>query len=141
METVVARGVAEPRLYVVLLTSFAATALLLAAVGIYGVVSYSVSRRRQEIAVRMALGARAADVVQLVVGQGMATVAIGAAAGLVGALALGTTLSGLLYGVQPTDPANLAWVVLLLGAVALLATYVPARRAVAVRPLEALRDE
>jgi putative ABC transport system permease protein len=141
MDEVVAQGMAEPRLYVVLLGSFAAVALVLAAVGIYGVVSYGVTRRHQEIAIRMALGARPADVVRLVVGQGMRTVALGAAAGLAGALALARTLSTLLYGIEPTDPLTLAGVAAALGMVALIATYVPARRAVAIRALGALRHE
>ena len=141
MEELVARGIAEPRLYVVLLVSFAAVALLLAAVGIYGVVSHGVSRRGQEIAIRLALGARSADVLRLVLGQGMATVALGLVAGLVGALALGSTLSSLLYGVEATDPITLGAVLVALGSVALVATYLPARRAVAVRALEVLRRE
>lgn len=141
MQAVVAGAMAEPRLYVVLLASFASVGLVLAAVGIYGVVSHGVARRRQEIAIRMALGARSGEVVGLVLGQGMTAVALGAAAGIALALALGSTLGSLLYGVRPTDPLTLACVLGLLGGVALLATYVPARRAVAVRPLEALRDE
>jgi putative ABC transport system permease protein len=141
MEDVVGRGLAEPRLYVVLLASFATAALGLAAVGIYGVVGYTVARRRQEIAIRVALGAGRADVLRLVVGQGMRAVALGAAAGLAGALLLGGTLSGLLYGVRPADPATLGSVVALLGAVALAATYLPARRATAIRAEEALRRE
>jgi putative ABC transport system permease protein len=141
MEELVARGMAEPRLYLILLVSFAAAALVLAAVGIYGVVSHTVSRRSQEIAIRMALGARSADVLRLVLGQGMATVALGLAAGLVAALALGTTLSSLLYGVQPADPVTLGCVVSVLGAVGLAATYLPARRAVAMRALQVLRHE
>jgi putative ABC transport system permease protein len=141
MEELVARGIAEPRLYVILLVSFATVALVLAAVGIYGVVSHGVSRRGQEIAIRLALGARPADVLRLVLGQGMATVALGLAAGLVGALALGSTLSSLLYGVEATDPITLGAVLLTLGSVALVATYLPARRAVAVRALAVLRHE
>jgi len=141
MEAVVSAGLAEPRLYLVLLAGFASLALLLAAVGIYGVVSYSVSQRRQELAIRMALGARPGDVLALVVGQGMGTVLLGSVLGLLGALALGKTLSSLLYGVQPSDPFTLACVALLLGGVALLATYVPARRAVDVQPLAALRED
>jgi putative ABC transport system permease protein len=141
MEELVAQGLAEPRLYLILLASFAAVALALAAVGIYGVVSHGVSRRRQELAIRMALGARSGELLRLVLRQGMATVSVGLGAGLVGALALGTTLRSLLYGVEPGDPLTLAAVVATLGAVALAATYVPARRAVALRALEELRHE
>jgi putative ABC transport system permease protein len=141
MEEVVGRGMAEPRLYVILLVSFAAVALVLAALGIYGVVSHSVSRRSQEIAIRLALGARSADVLRLVLRQGMFTVGVGLATGLVVALGLGSTLSSLLYGVQPGDPVTLGSVVLALGMVGLAATYLPARRAVAVRALEVLRHE
>jgi putative ABC transport system permease protein len=141
MESAMAQQLSEPRLYVVLLAGFASVALALAAIGIYGVVGYTVSQRRQEIAIRMALGARSADVVGLVLGDGMRTVALGAAFGLLGSLALGGALSSLLHGVRPSDPPTLAAVVLLLGGVALAATYVPTRRAVSVRPLQALRDE
>jgi predicted permease len=141
MEAIVSDGRAEPGLYVVLLGAFAAAALALAAVGIYGVVAYTVARRRQEIAIRVALGAGRASVLRLVVGQGMRAVALGTAAGLAGALLLGGALSGLLYGVRPADPATFASVVVLLGAVALAATYVPARRATAIRAEEALRHD
>ena len=141
MDELVARAMAEPRLYVILLASFATVALVLAALGIYGVVSHGVSRRSREIAIRMALGARAPDVLGLVLRQGMTTVGVGLAAGLAGALSIGTTLSSLLYGVRPTDPLTLASVVLALGAVGFAATYLPARRAVAVRALEVLRHD
>lgn len=141
MEELVMRAMAEPRLYVILLVSFACVALVLAVLGIYGVVSHGVSRRSQEIAIRMALGARAADVMRLVLRQGMATVGVGLGIGLTVALALGTTLSSLLYGVQPADPPTLIAVVLALAAVGLVATWLPARRAVAVRALDGLRHE
>jgi putative ABC transport system permease protein len=141
MADVMSDGRAEPRLYVVLLASFAAAALALAAVGIYGVVAYSVARRRQEIAIRVALGAGRGQVLRLVVGQGMRAVALGAAAGLAGAVLLGGSLQGLLYGVRPADPVTLACVVVLLGAVALAATAVPARRATAIRAEHALRHD
>jgi len=141
MEDVVSGGRAEPRLYVVLLASFATAALALAAVGIHGVLACTVARRRQEIAIRVALGAGRGDVLRLVVGQGMRAVALGTAAGLAGALLLGGSVQGLLYGVRPADPATLATVVALLGAVALAATWVPARRATAIRAEDALRHD
>jgi putative ABC transport system permease protein len=141
MADVVGRGLHEPRLYAVLLGSFATAALALAAVGIHGVVGYAVARRRQEIAIRVALGAGRADVLRLVVGQGMRAVALGAAAGLAGAVLLGGSLASLLYGVRPADPLTLASVGALLAAVALAATYVPARRAVAIRAEDALRHD
>jgi putative ABC transport system permease protein len=141
MDDLVGRAMAEPRLYVILLASFASVALVLAALGIYGVVSHSVSRRGHEIAIRMALGAGSPEVLRLVLRQGMLTVGLGLVAGLAGALVLGSTLSSLLYGVRPADPLTLAAVVLSLGAVGLAATWLPARRAVAVRALEVLRHE
>jgi putative ABC transport system permease protein len=141
MEDVVGAGRAEPRLYVVLLATFATAALALAAVGIYGVVAYTVARRRQEIAIRVALGAGRFDVLRLVVSQTMRAVALGTAGGLIGVLLVGGSLRGLLYGVRPTDPATLAAVVLVLGVVALLATCVPARRATAIRAEDALRHD
>ncbi|MGH9488754.1 MAG: ADOP family duplicated permease [Terriglobales bacterium] len=131
-----------PRRFQALLTSlFAAAALLLACLGIYGVVSWSVLRRRREIGVRMALGARSADVLRLLIAQGMKPVLVGLAAGLVAALALMRVLSSLLYGVQPNDPGDFAAASLILSAVALLACYLPARRAARADPLPALRDE
>jgi putative ABC transport system permease protein len=115
-------------------------ALLLAAVGIYGVMAYSVGRRAHEIGVRMALGARAAEVFAMVVGQGLRLSGWGAALGLVGALGLSRVLAGLLHGVSPTDPLTFAAVTLLLTAVAALACFLPARRAARVDPLVALRE-
>jgi predicted permease len=141
MNEVVAHATASPRFYLLLLASFAAAALALAAVGIYGVMSYSVARRRGEIGIRMALGARPADVLRLVMGEAVGVAAAGAAAGLVAALALTRLMSGLLYGVAATDPATFAAVCGVLGLVALLATYIPARRAVRTDPLTALRTE
>jgi putative ABC transport system permease protein len=141
MEEVVARSNVRPRFYLLLLGAFAAVAVLLAAVGIYGVVSYSVSRRANEIGIRMALGARPGDVLRLIVGQGMGVVLAGAAAGLVGALALTRLMSSLLYGVGASDPATYVAVCLLMTAVALAASYLPARRATRIDPLIALRYE
>jgi putative ABC transport system permease protein len=141
MDEVVAAATAAPRFHLLLLGAFAGLALLLAALGIYGVMSYTVSRRTNEIGIRMALGARPADVRWLIVGQGMAVVLAGAAAGLVGALALTRLMSSLLYGVGASDPATFLAVSLVLGAVALAASYLPARRATRIDPLAALRCE
>jgi predicted permease len=141
MEEVVARSTASPRFYLVLLGSFAAVALALAAIGIYGVMSYSVARRQNEIGIRMALGAKPADVLRLVMGEAAAVSAAGAVVGLATALALTRLMSGLLYGVAATDPVTFAGVCAVLALVALAATYIPARRAVRVDPLKALRAE
>jgi ABC-type antimicrobial peptide transport system permease subunit len=126
---------------VLLLGIAAGIALLLGTVGIYGVISYIVSRRTQEIGVRMALGAPAAVVLRSVVGQGMTLTGIGVVVGLAGAWGLSRALSTLLYGVSATDPLTFAGTALLLGLVALLATWLPARRAARVDPVEALRSE
>jgi predicted permease len=141
MEQIIADSLAERRFTMLLLIIFAATALLLAAVGIYGVMSYAVTRRSHEMGIRAALGASRGEIVGLVVRQGMRLAAIGMAGGLIAALALTRFLAGLLYGVRPADPATLAAVTLLLGAIALLACYIPARRAAAVDAVVALRCE
>jgi putative ABC transport system permease protein len=141
MEEAVADSTAQPRFYVLLLGTFAAVALCLAAVGIYGVMSYSVARRTHEIGVRMALGAKRSDVLKLVTGQAMILALGGAAAGLAGALPLTHVMASLLYGVRVADPVTFAVVSALLAAVAVLASYVPARRAAKVDPMVALRYE
>jgi putative ABC transport system permease protein len=141
MESVVETSNGRARFQTLLLGLFAAAAALLAAVGIYGVMSYAVLRQTREIGVRMALGANPADVLRQVVRQGMSVAAAGAGAGLAAALLLTRLMSGLLYGVAPTDPATYAGVAVLLLAIALCASYVPARRAARIDPMKALRAE
>jgi putative ABC transport system permease protein len=141
LEVVRAESMAREQLVLTLLGAFGVVALLLAAVGVYGVTSRAARRRVQEIGIRMALGARGADVVRMMLRRGLGVVGLGLAVGLAAALLATRALSSLLFGVEPTDPATLAAVVALLGAVALVACYVPARRASAADPLEALRRE
>ncbi len=141
MEEVLSASVASRRFNMLLLAAFAGLALLLASVGIYGVMSYSVSQYTHEIGIRMALGARAADVLQLIVGQGMGLVAIGLAIGAAGALALTGVMRSLLFGVSAADPLTFVSVSALLAAVAFAASYIPARRATRVDPMVALRYE
>ena len=141
MSEVVAREVAHPAFDALLMGIFAALALVLTSVGIYGVLSFQVARRTQEIGIRMALGARRANVLFMVVRQGALLAATGIAIGLAGALALSRFLSSLLYGVKPTDPLTFFAVSLILVAVALLASFIPARRATKVDPMVALRYE
>ena len=130
-----------PRVAATLLSVFGSVALVLAAVGIYGVMSYSVNLRSQEIGIRMALGAKRRDVLWMVLGQGMVTVAIGLAAGLTAAMGISRLLSGLLYGVGTADaPAFVSTAAVLLF-VALIANYVPARRATHVDPITVMRYE
>jgi putative ABC transport system permease protein len=140
-DELVAAETARSRFVAVLVGSFAAVALLLAAIGVYGVAGYAVAQRTQEIGTRMALGATPADVLRLVVGQGLWPVGVGLLAGALSALAFGRVLEGLLVGVRPQDPATLATTTALLGAIALLASYVPARRATRIDPVAALRAD
>ena len=141
LEEYLATAVAQPRFGALLLSIFAGVALLLTAVGLYGVISYGVEQRRHEIGVRMALGARARDVLGLVMRQGVALAAAGIGLGLVAAAALTRVMASFLFGVGATDPATFALIALLLGLVALAASYVPALRAARVDPLDALRDQ
>jgi predicted permease len=140
-QNVLSASLAARRFNLTLVGVFAATALLLAVAGIYGVMAYSVARRTHEIGVRMALGAGASAVLRLVLGQGILTTVIGLAIGIAGSFALTRAMQLLLFGVSATDPVTIAGVVLLLGSAALLACYIPARRATKVDPLVALRHE
>jgi predicted permease len=141
MEEVLAVSLAFQRLLMALMSVFAGLALVLAAVGIYGVLAYSVRQRTHEIGIRLAVGAQRHDVLRMVVGQGFKLTLVGLGIGLGGALALTRFLSKFLYGVKPSDPMTFVAVSLLLLAVALLAAYIPARRATRVNPLVALRHE
>jgi putative ABC transport system permease protein len=141
MEQLVSATIATPRLVVLLFGGFAAVAMLLAALGIYGVMAYAVTQRTREIGVRVALGAQTRDVMKLIIGHGMKLAVIGVAIGLAASFGLTRLMSELLFGVGPTDPLTFVGIALLLAAVALLACWIPARRATKVDPIIALRCE
>ena len=137
----VAASVAERRFAMEMVGLFAMTALLLAGLGIYGVISYIVIQRTHEIGIRLALGAERRRILRLVLRQGLELTAAGAAVGLVCALIVSRLMAGVLYGVRPTDPPTFAGVALVLVASALCACYIPARRALRIDPMTALRDQ
>jgi ABC-type antimicrobial peptide transport system permease subunit len=141
MDALISNSLARPRLYAVWLGIFAGVALLLAAIGIYGVLAYAVEARTKEIGIRRALGAQTGNVLGLVLRQSLMVTALGLAIGLVGAAALTHYLAAMLYDLTPLDPRTFAGAAVLLEAVALLASYVPARRATRVDPQIALRAE
>jgi ABC-type antimicrobial peptide transport system permease subunit len=141
MEQIVSASIADRRFSMLLLGIFAGLALLLAAVGIYGVISYTVAQRTREIGIRMVLGAGQADVLKAVVTQSMLPVLVGLAVGLAASFGLTRLMAGMLYGVNAGDPVTIIGVALVLAAVALAATLVPARRATRVAPVVALRCE
>jgi len=141
MERVVADANAQPRFEMLLLAAFGAVALLLAAIGIYGVTNYSITRRTREIGIRMSLGASRADVLRMVGLQALIQALTGTAAGIGGAVVLAKLMTKMLYGVQPTDPVTFGVVATVLGIAALLATYAPARKAIQIEPMVALRSE
>jgi ABC-type antimicrobial peptide transport system permease subunit len=140
MSALITESSADPRFRTILVSLFAGVALLLAAVGLHGVVAFAVARRAREIAIRLALGASATSVRRRVVRQAVALAMAGVAVGLLGAVWTGGVLSELLYETTPTDPVSLGAVAVLLLVVALVASVVPARRATRIQPVDALRD-
>jgi len=141
LTTLVDESMSQPRFSMLLLATFGALALLLASIGMYGVISYSVEQRTREIGIRMALGAERSNVFGMILAQGARLAGVGITIGLVAALAVTRLLASFLFGVQPTDPLTFGGVALLLLGVALIASYVPARRATRVDPMIALRYE
>jgi len=140
LETILGDSIAKPRFHALLILCFAGLALALAVVGAYGVMSYSVGQRTQEIGIRMALGAGAADVLGMILRQGLVIVLAGCGLGLVGALIAGRVIAGFLFQTTPTDPVTLAGISLVLISATLLACYLPARRATRIDPMAALRE-
>jgi putative ABC transport system permease protein len=141
MQSSIGKTLAQPRFNMVLLGVFATVAMALAAIGIYGVIAYSVAQRTREIGIRMALGAQRGDMLGMVMRQSLTVVVIGIVIGLVGSFGATRLLASLLYGVGANDVFTYAAVVFLLGSAALLASYIPARRAMKVDPIIALRAE
>jgi putative ABC transport system permease protein len=141
MSDIVSQTYGAIRFPMTLLWIFAALALLLSAVGIFGVMSYTVSLRTQEMAIRMALGASGRDVLQLVLREALGVTTVGVAIGLTAALALSRVMAGYVYGIKATDPITLAAAAILLFSIAMFASYLPARRATRVNPINALRYE
>jgi ABC-type antimicrobial peptide transport system permease subunit len=139
MEDLVDSEVGQRRVIVILLSSFAGVALLLAVIGIYGVVSYSVTQRVQELGIRWALGAQRSDILRLVMGQGLGLILAGICIGMAGALALTRLLMGMLFEVNATDPGTYIGIGLMFALAGLMASYIPARRATRMDPLAALR--
>jgi putative ABC transport system permease protein len=141
MTQIIAESVAEPRFRTWLLSFFAAAGLALTLIGIYGVISYSVSQRTRELGIRIALGAQAGDVRRLVLTQGFRLALIGAIIGMLGSLGLMRLLASQLYGIKPSDPATLVGAAMLVLVVSICASYIPSWRATKVDPMVALRHE
>ena len=141
MDEIRSESVASERLNLTLLSIFAGIALILAIVGIYGVMSYTVTQRTHEIGIRMAIGAQPSDVFKMVIGQGMLLALIGVGLGLIGAFALTRLMATMLFDVAPTDPVTFAVIAVLLTSVALVACFIPGRRATKVDPVISLRYE